>query len=197
MLNRRLRAFLALLLCLPLLAACVARADFDELTRGATAGELLPATRAATLEDEDRPEVVAHVAIRHAPHLADVPGGLPVVIPPSRPIVNRPWTLAFTTRPTAPYPDQPAALFVSFTEPGDAWAIPNGRGGMLQVPPSSLRFKPGQVDWLTQQNGRVRLDITFGEQHAGLRIWCQLVVKDPVAGVLVSPMVAVTVGVER
>jgi hypothetical protein len=174
-----------------LLTACTTPSTFDEWTRNASRGDLLPA-RAVTLEGST-PNVVAHVTIRHMPHLADVAGGLPIVVPPERPIAGKPWTLAFTTRPTAPFPSAPVALFVSFRPPSAAKPIPNARGGMLQVPPD-LVFKPGQVDWLTQEGGTVRLDITFQPAHIGTRIWCQLVVKDEVAGVLTSPVVAMTVG---
>lgn len=175
-----------------LLTACAAPSAFDGLTRSATTGLLIPdtGTRAVTLARE----TTAHVAIRHMPYLADVAGGLPIVIPPAtRPIAGQPFTIAWTTRPSAPFPAAPVALFVSFTPPGDAKPIPNARGGMLQVPPQ-LVFKPGQVDWLTQEGGTVRLDYTFQPRDVGARIWCQLVVKDAVAGVLTSPVVALTVG---
>jgi len=166
---------------------------FDEMVGTGNTGGLVPdsATRAVTLSAGPVP---GRAVVRHMPQLASVAAGLPLVVPPQIPTVGEPFTLAFTTRPTAPFPDVSTALLVSFEPPGDAHAIPGARGGMLQVPLNpKLTFRPGDVDWLTQAGGVVRLDLTFAEQHAGLRIWCQLLVKDAVAGVLTSPVVALTV----
>lgn len=166
--------------------------SFEDMTRTTNTGGLIPedAVRAVALSDGP---VYGKAVVRHMPRLAGVAGGLPIVVPPGRPIAGGPFTLAWTTRPSAPFPDVPVALFVSFREPGGAHPIPHARGGMLQVPPDMV-FKPGEVSWLTQSGGTVRADLTFSGPHVGTSLWCQLVVKHPVAGVLTSPVVALTVG---
>ena len=109
-------------------------------------------------------------------------GGMPLAHVDERPIAGQPWQAMWTTRPTAPYPDLPMRLIVSLTPPGTTPAI-------------TQTFLPGQAG-VTQQGGRLYLDVTFPPQWIGLRLWMQAVVSDrrSLAGELATPVLEVVVG---
>jgi len=160
-------------------------------------GDSEPATLApAQLDDAIAPaSLVGRATVRHAPQLANVPGGLPLVIPDGRPIVGRPWRCVWTTRPTASFPDHRTALLISFSPPPEPQPIPLGRGGMLMVDlRPDLTVQPKAGTYLTQHEGVVEASVTFPPHLVGLQIWMQLVVEDPRTGVTTSPMLHVVVG---
>jgi len=168
--------------------------EFSALADAASVDGFPPAT--GSLDDSAVPDVVATTRIVRPPSLTGVAGGLPIVLPiNTRPLAGAPFTLGWTTRPTAPFPNPRTALLVTLAQPPAPSLIQGGRGGMLQVPPD-LVFVPGTVPWLTQNNGTVRLDITFIPQLVGLKVWMQLAVSDArvPAGLTVTPMVALVVG---
>lgn len=170
---------------------------FDTLTQTPTNTFLSDQPLHAAMLDA-QPDRYASAIVRYPTSLANVEGGLPIVVPPtSRPIGDKPFTLGWTTRPTAPpdFPSARVALLATLKPPPPAQPIPGGRGGMLQVPPDYV-FMPDQVPWLFRDGGRVRFDMTFLRQLAGLRVWVQLIVEDhrTPAGVTVAPMVELTVG---
>lgn len=147
-----------------------------EAIQGAVPDHFRDATKkvaAATLADA--PPRYAIATVRHL-------GGMPLVNYDERPIAGRPWTAVFTTRPTAPYPALPMRLVVSLTPPG-------------AEQPVQQTFLPGQAG-VTQQGGKLFLDVTFPAQWVGLRLWMQAVVSDrrSLNGELVTPVLEVVVG---
>jgi len=148
--------------------------------------------QAATLEDAAQPVVHGMAIVRHARQLANVPGGLPLIVIKNRPVAGIPWRVGFTTRPTDPV-NAEVALLVTFTPPPEPAPIPNGRGGMLMVPlKQSIRPAPNSV--LTQYRGDIEANITFRPEHVGVEMWAQMIVRDPRSGVTVSPMLHIRVG---
>jgi hypothetical protein len=167
---------------------------FDTVTANPTTS-FIESPSAAMLEDAVT-TAKARATIRYPTSLANVGGGLPLVVPPaSLPVVGRPFTVGWTTRPSAGFPNSRTALLATLQPPPAPSLIPNGGGGMLMVPPDYVII-PGSVPWLTQDAGRVRFDITLLPQLAGLRMWMQLLVADArvPAGVTVSPMLELVFG---
>ena len=89
----------------------------------------------------------------------------------------------WTTRPTAPYPAAPMRLIVSLTPPG-------------HPQPITQTFLPGQGGGVTQQGGKLYLDVTWPTQWIGLRLWLQAVVTDrrSLTGELATPVLELVVG---
>jgi len=138
--------------------------------------------------------------IRYPDSIANVPGGLPIVVPPrAGPVAGQPFRLGWTTRPTASFPYARTVLLATTTKPtAKPAAIPGGAGAVLQVPPDYV-LVTGSAPWLTShEDGHVELGITFVPALAGLRLWVQLVVEDArtPAGVTVAPMVELVVGAQ-
>jgi hypothetical protein len=168
-----------------LLTACQTAPPRDDLD------QILSA--AAELAQPAVVDIWGKAKIHYPPSLAEIPGGLPMVVPPQRPIVGVPWACGFTTRPTAPFVSDGAALLMTFAPPPSPQIIPNGAGGMLMVPITTLvRPRPGTA--LTMDDGTLELRYTFPASLAGLRVWMQMIVKDPRSGVTVSPMLEILVG---
>lgn len=168
---------------------------FDTLTNNSTDHFLDSSTLRAVTLDGAAVDQWASAIVRYPNSLANVHGGLPIVTLRERPIAGKPFSIGWTTRPTAPFPNYRTALLVTLKPPPAAQPLPGGRGGMLMVPPDYV-FKAGQVPWLTQDSGNVRFDMTFIPALAGLRVWLQLVVADSrvPSGATVSPMVELVVG---
>jgi hypothetical protein len=186
-----------------LLAACVAPvpADaFDEIvSRGGPWPEF--GVSAAVLDGAGAADVWAKAVVRQPPGLSLVKGGLPVVSSLDRPVTGRPWTMAWTTRPTAAinsdnvrFPTQVVALIASQapTAPGE---IPNTYGAWLQVRPQFV-IHPSTGGFFTSAGGVSRVDITWPHAAAGSTWFLQLLVRDPrtPAGLVVSPAVELIIG---
>ena len=183
------------LLCL--LVGCSVPPEFPQ--GNTELGALLPPAlqwgdlAGATLEGGPTVDVWGRATVTHAPSVANIPGGLPMVIVGERPIINKPWRVGWTTRPSGPFIDQEVALLVTMEPPPEPELIPNGRGGMLMVPLNHVvQPRPGSM--FTQTGGHAELNVTFPPHLAGLRLWIQLIMKDPRPGVLVSPLLVVVVG---
>lgn len=147
--------------------------------------------------------------VRPMPTLADVRGGLPIVMTPgTRPVVGRSWVVDWLTRPVAPRPDRRCALLVTLKPPGQPKPIPGAGGSMLQVPPDFVlvpervqtvdtQARPHRFFELVQDpDGHVRLRVVWPRSLDGLDLWCQLVVEDRrvAAGCVTTPVVEVHVG---
>lgn len=143
---------------------------------------------------DDAPVTFAHAAVRWAPGLADVAGGLPIVSHIERPVAGKPWVAAWTTRPSAPFPESKVVVIASQRR-AEAAELPGSRGAYLQVRPDHvIAAAPGSI--LTSEGGIIRLDLTFPPTAVGSRWFLQLLVRDartPI-GVTVSPMLELTVG---
>jgi hypothetical protein len=184
---------LSRLLLLALLMASCTTSFMDGLPE---AGSL---TLPATIQDDASPAVLyGHAKVHYAPSIAQVAGGLPIVIVSTRPVAGQPFRAGFTTRPTAPLVHSPTAMLLTFTKPGEPVLIPGGLGGMLMVPiiPSTTIVVPTNGTPVTQFGGEVEISITFPASLVGLRMWTQLLVADTrtPAGLTVSPMLEMVVG---
>lgn len=154
------------------------RDDLDHAAPPVDARELLPRVaplKAAVLEDERAIAISAVATTRHL-------GGNPSVRYDSRPIAGVPWSVVFTTKPTPPYPDAPMRLLISLTPPG-------------HESPVVATFRAGDPG-ITQQGGKLWLDVTFPPQWVGLRLWLQAVVTDPrsLTGEVATPVLEITIG---
>lgn len=211
-----IRTTLALL---ALLTSCstVPPTWFDNLTESA-AGDLPTALLASAgaaspvLMDEYGAglagQVQGQAVVRHAPKLANVAGGLPLVAGfDGIPRADRPWRAQWSTRPTpayaegaATFPNVRTALLVTFKPPPTPSALPGGAGGMLMVPPDLVLIaNDPRSPWLTDDGaGLVSLHYTFTEQVVGLRLWMQLVVADSrvPGGATTSPLLVLVIGSE-
>lgn len=189
----------AIAIVLLMVAACrlieVPPTQLPEQFRGneVTANEAFgtpPALRAAGLVPTD---VWPAAAVRRT-SLAQVAGGLPVVLFDELPVVGRPWEVTWLTEALRPRSNAPTALIASQRRV-DGGPLPNGRGEILQVAPD-LIIVPREGTWLTQFSGIVRLEVTWPEWAAGSHWFCQLLLADPrsPSGVMVSPMLEFTIG---
>ena len=159
----------------------------------ASGGDL--AAAAVTMEGDAAPVVWAKAVVERAPGLAKVRGGLPLVARiKGLPVAGRPWTVAWTTRTSAPLPRVPVALLVSSRRVAPA-LLPNTNGAWLQVLPSFV-VTPQSGGALTQDGGTIRLDMTWPAGAVGTEWFMQLLVQDRrvPGGVTVTPAVAITVG---
>ena len=142
----------------------------------------------------------AQAKIVYPPQIANVEGGLPLLVPPAtRPIVGRQFIAVFTTRPTGPFMDHQTALLVSRerVEPAE---LAGANGAMLMVKPD-LVFTPNRDraflnGFLTQEDGKVAVNITFAPGQEGATFYAQLLVRDPRTPLqlTVSPMLKLVVG---
>lgn len=149
------------------------------------------------------------VHVHHMPEVADLDGGLPIMQRPIvRPIVNRPWTMAWVTNYVEPRPDVQTALLVSLKPPGDPQPIYGSNGSMLQVPPNYVLVPkrvedeelgdrpPVPFEFVQNQQGVVMLRVRWPEVLVGMTVWCQLLVADDrvPAGCVSTPMLEIHVG---
>ena len=192
-------AILIALMCW-MVFGCVAcgttKTFLDDVAEQASTDNPFQQTHAAMLDGAEEQVVYSRATITHTNQLADVLGGLPIVVPPdTRPMVGVPFTVGWTTRPTASFPNRRTALVVSLRPPPEPALIPGGGGGTLMLHPDFV-FEPNKVPWLTQYDGEVRLDFTFAQGLLGLRIWMQLLVDDDrVPGRAIgTPLLVLTVG---
>lgn len=156
--------------------------------------------RALSTDLASTPTVWAMAQIRRPASLSDVEGGLPTIVPPrARPVVGRQFLVCFTTRPSAPFPDNDTVLLVSLERPDEA-VLPGTNGGTLMVHPQFV-FTPKRGNglangFLTQEDGRVLLNVEFAPAQVGAKFYAQLLVKDPRTelAVTATPMLEVMVG---
>lgn len=156
-----------------------ARDDLDHAAPPVDARDLLPRgvapLKAAVLDGERDIPTAAIATTRYL-------GGNPSVRYDSRPIAGVPWSVVFTTKPTAPYPEAPMRLLISLTPPG-------------HEAPVVATFHPGDPG-VTQQGGKLWLDVTWPPQWIGLRLWLQAVMTDErsLTGETATPVLEVTIG---
>lgn len=139
--------------------------------------------------------VWAKAVVRHAPQLADVAGGLPIVSRIiGRPIAGEPFTIAWTTRPSPPLVDANVVLLASQRK-ADPAVLDGASGGMLMVHPD-LIIAPQASSLFTLQQGVARFDVMFPPAAVGSHWFVQAVVADARvdAGVTFAPVVELTVG---
>jgi RNA polymerase sigma factor (sigma-70 family) len=192
------------------LSACAAPPQvLDELTEQAITEQGRPAAALRAMSEASyAPQQRASVHIRHMPSLADVRGGLPIVLPPKHlPVAGREFELIWLTRPAPDIegkrPGLSCALLLSLTEPGQPRLIPGASGAMLQVPPHYI-FVPQQVEKASatgaafqgSEDGIIVLRLTLPSSLAGVSAWCQLLVADSrvPAGCVSTPTVELHIG---
>lgn len=191
-------------------AACAAPPQvLDDLTKRAVTEETRPAAVLRAMSEASyavgQP---ASVHVRHMPDLADVDGGLPVVMIPDRlPVAGRTFQLVWASRAVPDVrgkrPSPSCALVATLTQPGPPAYIPGARGAMLQVRPDFV-FVPQRVEQASvagpafQQtaDGIVLLRFDVPPSFDGITAWCQLLLADDrvPAGCVSTPMIELHFG---